>query len=369
MADDFDDAEPPLSEADLLSDGETLVEGEPLLDVDAPALPSEMVVPADAAGQRLDVFMARAFPTYSRVKLRLYITKGLVVVLGKGAGGKAPRPKGAKPSFVLHGGELLRIALPPLEREIPRAEDIPLSILYEDEHLVAVNKPPHMVVHPARGHWSGTLTSALQFHFDQLSSIAGPARPGIVHRLDRDTSGVILVAKTDRMHSGLGILFQERDMQKEYFAIVTGRIDRDSDLVDLPIGIHPYQRERMAVRHDHPTSREAQTVYHVQERFNGFTAVHVLPKTGRTHQIRVHLDAVGHPILCDRQYGGRGQLTWGDLLRDPADARLLLNRQALHAWRISFAHPVTGEQLKIEAPLPADIQATLAALRTTRPER
>lgn len=318
-------------------------------------------VPVEAAGQRVDWFLAKLFPTYSRVKLRHLITLCCVRVIENG------EERGTKPSRLLRGGETLKVTLPPLEREIPRAENIPLEILYEDDCLVAVNKPPNMVVHPARGHWSGTLTSALQHHFDQLSTIGGATRPGIVHRLDRDTSGVILIAKDDSAHSGLSVLFQERELQKEYFALTMGRIDRDNDRIDLPIGMHPYQREKMAVRHDHPTSRDAVSTYEVLERFAGFTAVKVLPKTGRTHQIRVHLDAIGHPILCDRQYGGRNLLTRGDLRRDPTDTEVLLDRQALHARRITFPHPKTGQELTVEAPLPADLLRTLAALRELRP--
>ena len=155
----------------------------------------------------------------------------------------------------------------------PHPEEIPLDILYEDEHIIAVNKPPGMVVHPARGHWSGTLASALSFHFRQLSSVGGPTRPGIVHRLDRDTSGVMVVAKTDPMHFALAAQFENRTTEKEYFAITAGVPDRDRDLIEQPIGMHPHQREKMAIRAGHTTSREATTFYEVLERFAGFAAV------------------------------------------------------------------------------------------------
>ena len=181
--------------------------------------------------------------------------------------------------------------LPEIPRQSPRPEDIPLDILYQDDELVVVNKPAGMVVHPARGHWSGTLAGALQFHFGPaLSSSGGPTRPGIVHRLDRDTSGVILVARTDRAHLKLAAQFQHRTIEKEYFAIVAGRPELDRDVIDRAIGVHPQQREKMAIFRDDAAGRTAQTFYQVRERFDGFAALEVLPKTGRTHQIRVHLE-------------------------------------------------------------------------------
>jgi 23S rRNA pseudouridine1911/1915/1917 synthase len=319
--------------------------------------PVELTVDAMEAGHRLDSFLARRFPDYSRVHLRRVITAGGVTVDGRGG----------KPAYRLKAGQGVSIVLPEIPREAPRPEDIPLDVLYQDEHVVVVNKPPGMVVHPARGHWSGTLASALQFHFGPtLSTTGGPSRPGIVHRLDRDTSGVILVARNDQSHAKLAKQFETRSIEKEYFAVVSGCPQRDRDLIDCPIGFHPHVREKMAIRRDQPESRPAQTFYEVLERFDGFAAVKLLPKTGRTHQIRVHLNHVGCPVLCDRQYGGRSQITRGEIRRDPADATVLLERQALHARRLRFAHPTTGEPLEIEAPLPADITAVLAELRGYR---
>ena len=234
---------------------------------------------------------------------------------------------------------------------------------------MVVNKPPGMVVHPARGHWSGTLAGALQFHFGpSLSSSGGPTRPGIVHRLDRDTSGVILVARTDQSHHKLAMQFQNRTIEKEYFAIVAGRPDLDRDFIDRSIGVHPQQREKMAILRDEPASRPAQTFYQVQERFDGFATVQVLPKTGRTHQIRVHLSHIGCPVLCDRQYGGRAQITRGEIRRDPHDGLVLLARQALHARRLRLVHPASGKPMEVEAPLPADLAGVLAELREYRRE-
>jgi 23S rRNA pseudouridine1911/1915/1917 synthase len=319
--------------------------------------PIELVVGQAEADQRLDTFLAIHFTDYSRGHLRRVIT----------AGGAQVDGRGSKPAYRLHPGQRVRIVLPEIPRQSPRPENIPLDILYEDDDLLAVNKPPGMVVHPARGHWSGTLASALQFHFGpSLSSSGGPTRPGIVHRLDRDTSGLILVARTDQSHHKLAMQFQNRTIEKEYFAIVAGQPDLDRDCIDRSIGVHPQQREKMAIRRDDPASRPAQTFYQVQERFDGFATVQVLPKTGRTHQIRVHLSHIGCPVLCDRQYGGRAQITRGEIRRDPQDGRVLLARQALHARRIRLIHPTSGKPIELEAPLPADLAGVLAELREYR---
>jgi 23S rRNA pseudouridine1911/1915/1917 synthase len=316
--------------------------------------PVELQVQPAEAGWRLDAFLAHHFTAYSRVHLRRVITAGGVQIDGRGG----------KPAYRLVPGQQVRVVLPEIPREAPRPENIPLDILYEDEHLAAVNKPPGMVVHPARGHWSGTLAGALQYHFGgTLSGSGGPTRPGIVHRLDRDTSGVILVARSDSAHYQLARQFAERTTEKEYFAIVCGSPERDRDSIDRPIGFHPRVREKMAIRRDDPSSRPASTFYEVVERFRGFAALKILPKTGRTHQIRVHLDHIGCPVLCDRQYGGRSQITRGELRGDPADALVLLSRQALHARRIKFRHPADGRVMEIEAPLPADLEAVLVELR------
>jgi 23S rRNA pseudouridine1911/1915/1917 synthase len=319
--------------------------------------PIALVVGLDHAGWRLDLFLARHFPSYSRVHLRRVIT----------AGGVRVGDRGGKPSYRLRAGERVSILLPDIPREAPQPENIPLEILYDDDWLAAINKPPGMVVHPARGHWSGTLASAVQFHFGgKLSTAGGPTRPGIVHRLDRDTSGVIVVAKNDQAHGNLATQFQDRLVEKEYFTIVAGVPHLDRDRIEEPIGFHPHEREKMAIRRDHPLSRAAETFYEVVERFDGFAAVRILPKTGRTHQIRVHLGHIGCPVLCDRQYGGRARLTRGEIRRDPGDMFVLLDRQALHARRLRISHPSTGKPLRLEAPLPGDLEAVLAELRRYR---
>ncbi len=332
--------------------------------------PVEFIVAESEAGQRLDVLLTVHFHDYSRGHLRRVIS----------AGGVNIDDHSGKPAYRVRAGQTVRIILPEIPRESPRPEAIALEILFEDEDLVVVNKPPGMVVHPARGHWSGTLAGALQYHFGpSLSSSGGPLRPGIVHRLDRDTSGVILVARHDQAHHQLAAQFESRSIEKEYFALVAGTPDMDSDLIDRSIAVHPVHREKMTTGYPRAgggtqEGRTAQTFYRVVERFRGFAAIRAMPKTGRTHQIRVHLAHIGLPVLCDRAYGHRAELTRGELSGDSADTTVLLNRQALHAQRLRFLHPRSGERMEIEAPLPADIAAVLAELRRfrsadTNPER
>jgi 23S rRNA pseudouridine1911/1915/1917 synthase len=322
------------------------------------ALPAEemaFVVAPSEAGWRLDAFLAFHLTNHSRVVLRRAICAGTVQVDGRRT----------KPAYRLMAGQRITLSVPETLRECPRPEAIPLEILYQDDWMAVVNKPPGMVVHPARGHWSGTLASAIQYHLGQLSSLYGPTRPGIVHRLDRDTSGLILVARTDQAHARLAGQFEARTVEKQYFALVSGEPNLDRDLIDRPIGVHPHQREKMAIRHG-GASRAAQSFYEVVERFDGFAAVEIHPKTGRTHQIRVHLSHIGCPVLCDRQYGGRAEITRGEIRRDPSDTLVLLDRQALHAHRIRVAHPQNGAMLEFEAPLPADIRGVLDELRLYR---
>ena len=283
----------------------------------------------------------------------------------------------AKPSLRLRTGNVVAVIELEFPREGPVPQAIPLEILHEDEAIVVVNKPAGMIVHPAKGHWEGTLAGALAHHFETLSGRGGRERPGIVHRLDRDTSGVIVVAKTDRAHDALAAQFKARRVEKQYLAIVVGVPDRDQDLVDEPIGDHPTQREKKAIRRGHTSGRDAVTLVEVVERFAGYALVRARPKTGRTHQIRLHLAHIGCPVLCDRLYGGRAQITELELIprersgqnspaSSPAEAEPLLARQALHAHRLQFAHPTSGATVQFEAPLPEDFEHTLAALRRWR---
>jgi len=324
-----------------------------------PASPGDLLeFTADEAdvGKRLDVFLTERLPAHSRVQLRRVIVGGGVKVDGQGR----------KVAFKLSAGEKVTVVLPEMPTAGAQPENIPLEVLYEDDHIIAVNKPPAMVVHPSRGHWSGTLASALAFHFDQLSTAGGPTRPGIVHRLDRDTSGVMVIAKQDPIHYALADQFEQRETEKEYFAIVVGEPDRDRDWISQPIGPHPYQREKMAIRPGHPDARDATTFYEVTERFDGFAVLKVLPKTGRTHQIRVHLAHLRHPVLCDRLYGGRAQITRGEIELRREDDAVLLSRQALHARRLKVRHPITRQPLEFEAPIPADLQGVVDLLRQFR---
>lgn len=323
----------------------------------------QLTVAEEEDGQRIDALLAKHLNSYSRVFLRKVVHEG---------GGRIDGET-VKPSFRVRTGHKIEVDLPPVPTDGPRPEAIPLSILFEDDHFVVVDKPPAMVVHPAKGHWQGTLTSALAHRFQELSDVGGPTRPGVVHRLDRDTSGVIVVAKSNSVHLALAAQFEARTVQKEYFAITLGKIGLDRDIIRVPIGPHPYQRDKMTVRTGHPQSRDAETWYEVQERFDGFTVVKLAPKTGRTHQIRVHLSHIGAPVLCDRLYAGHAQITRGQLARrllkkdppQPNDDEVVLARQALHARRLELNHPTSGERMVFESPLPPDIAGTLAALRQT----
>jgi 23S rRNA pseudouridine1911/1915/1917 synthase len=325
----------------------------------------EFVVPNDAAGQRLDVFLTGQIPGVSRVRIRRGIDTGTTLVDGIAE----------KASLRLEAGQRIEFTLPTPPAAGPEPEPIPLDLIYEDDEIAVVNKPPGMVVHPARGHWSGTLASALVHHFGQLSQHGGAIRPGIVHRLDRDTSGVMVIAKNDAAHMNLAEQFQNRTVEKEYLAIVLGSPDRDRDIIDFPIASHPSQREKMALLADHSTSRPAQTFYQVEERYRGFALVRCFPKTGRTHQIRLHLTTIRCPVLCDKLYGGRAKLTLEELRNmsrvknlaaDLQASHVVLDRQALHANILRIAHPTTGERLEFTAPLPADLESVLVLLRETQ---
>jgi len=296
----------------------------------------------------------------------------------------------ARASLKLRAGSLVSFIVPQPPRAGPAAEEIDLDFLYCDDAMAAVNKPPGMVVHPAKGNWQGTLAGALMWHLERrnerkddadsveadaaqpvggLSSVGGPTRPGIVHRLDRDTSGVIVVARSEEAHHKLAKQFENRTVEKTYLAITQGQPQFDRDEINLPIGIHPYQREKMTVRRDHSTSRDAVTRYEVIERFRGAALVQLSPKTGRTHQIRVHLAAIGCPVLCDALYSGRSVIepSFFDIKEvvgaavDP-DAPLI-RRQALHAASLALLHPITNERMVFAAPIPNDIERVLAVLR------
>jgi 23S rRNA pseudouridine1911/1915/1917 synthase len=270
---------------------------------------------------------------YSRARIQAWIKGGLVSVNG------AP----AKSSTMLRGGEKIEVSpadLPPLKAE---PEDAPIEILYEDASVIAVNKPAGLVVHAGAGAHSGTLVNRLVHHFKSLSQVGGELRPGIVHRLDRGTSGVILVARTDAAHRALAAQFSGRTTEKTYLALVEGRVNADSGRITKPIARDPSHRTRMTSRLEH--GRDALTDYRVLRRFEKFTYLEVRIGTGRTHQIRAHLAGIRHPVAGDKLYGAQ-----------------LTDRIFLHAWRVRFDSPATGERITVEAPLPEDLQRWLGAI-------
>ena len=329
-----------------------------------------LTVEPHETGWRLDIFLVHHFPQCSRTLIRNAIMNGGVQIIEE-----ETHLSNGKPGFRLKPGQTIHFTIPDIPREAPQPENIPLDIVYEDEYLAVINKPADMVVHPSRGHWDGTLVSALAFHFgNQLSNVRGSVRPGVVHRLDRDTTGAILIAKDDSIHGKLAMLFERRKIHKEYFAIVVGTPHLDRDMIDLPIGLHPKKKEKMRiVAMDDPEAKPAQTFYEVIQRYGRWATVRCFPKTGRTHQIRVHLAHIRHPILCDSNYGGGKIVTQEALLgktpfslsSDHVEGTVLLQRQALHAYRLSFVHPVTEQELAVIAPIPADMQAVIDCLETT----
>ncbi len=323
-------------------------------------LPVDIEARIKQEGMRLDQYLTLTFSDFSRSSIQRAITDGAVLV----------NDLPTKPSYKVRNGDRIRIHFPQPAHPLPQPEDIPLHILHEDDYLAVVNKPADMVVHPAKGHWSGTLVNAIAYRFNALSEVHGAYRAGIVHRLDRDTSGVILIAKEERTHRDLSAMFEKRRVFKEYAAITAGVLDRDSDYIEGRIKHHPTDRIKMFVTHDETdeSAKDASSYYEVIERFRGFTFCRVQPRTGRTHQIRVHLASIGCPVLADKVYGGRDAITLRDLAPEVAEAmdRQLLNRQALHAWRLRFKHPRLDQWLEFEAPLPDDFRSTLESLRSFR---
>ncbi|MBA2339358.1 MAG: RluA family pseudouridine synthase [Pyrinomonadaceae bacterium] len=297
------------------------------------------------AGVRLDAFLASRIAGASRARIKRFIQAGDVLV------GNLI----AKPAHKLRAGEIVEVeyaeAPPPLTDITP--ENIPIEIVYEDDDLAVVNKPANLVVHPGAGVASGTLANALAFHFQNLSPRSGLHRPGIVHRLDRNTSGLMVVAKTSAAHEKLAEEFAARRVFKSYVALVHGRVKEEAGRIDQPIGRDARHRTRMAVRREGNGGRHALSLYRVRARYNRFSLLDVEIKTGRTHQIRVHLAWLKHPVVGDEVYGaGRdGNLPDANLRRAVA----ALNRQFLHAEHLGFSHPRTNEQLAFTAPLPAEL--------------
>jgi len=313
----------------------------------------EFEVAGRHAGRRIDSYLAARFPDYSRTFVQALLREGHITVNG--------RP--VKPSYTPVAGDRVVAVVPARRHEEIRPEDIPVDVIYEDRWLVAVNKPPDLVVHPSKGHQTGTLVNALAHRFQQLSGLYGPLRPGIVHRLDRDTSGVILVIKDESVHERIARQFEHRQVSKEYVAVCEGRIELDGDLIDAPIGPSERRRDKMAVLED--GGKPAKTIYTVTERLGQFTVVRCSPLSGRTHQIRVHLQFIGHPIVADALYGLRDALYLSELTGEEhaPDEEPLIARQALHAHRLTIHHPALDEQMTFEAPLPEDMRRLMDALR------
>jgi 23S rRNA pseudouridine1911/1915/1917 synthase len=329
-----------------------------------------IAVPPEAAGQRLDHFVATQLEGVSRSRVQLLLDQGDVLVNGVRA----------KASLKLRGGEQIEITGEPHPAPLKAtAEDIPLDVVYEDAHLAVINKPAGMMVHAGAGQSDdvrsrGTLVNALLHRFKRLSSTGGDLRPGIVHRLDKDTSGLIIVAKNDASHAALGEQFSSRQISKTYIALVQGNVERPKGTITAALSRDPLRRTRMTVR-PAENSRSAVSHYEVVKRFANrfgkFSLVNVRIETGRTHQIRVHMASLGHPVVGDTLYGASGQLT--DQVasqaaqskaarRNSEPERLRLGRNFLHAARLEFAHPVNGKLLKLEAPLPLELQSFLARL-------
>lgn len=310
-------------------------------------------------GRRLDKYLSARFPQYTRSLIQRLAKAGSIQVGGQPA----------KSSYLIKHRDVITLDVPVVEEDRILPEDIPVDIIYEDDYVIVVNKPPDMVVHPAAGNMSGTLVNALLFHVhaQNLSPANGPMKAGIVHRLDRDTSGVILVIKDASIHNNIARQFSERTVNKEYLALVIGDVELDSDIIELPIGRQIGNRLKMAVRHDE--GKEASSVYEVLERFGDFTLVKVMPRTGRTHQIRIHLKAIGHSIVADADYSRRDCLYRSEILGEKSEPgeEPVLDRQALHAYRLEFYHPELKKRVSFQAELPEDMETVLKLLRQRGP--
>ena len=308
-----------------------------------------LTVGAEAAGARLDAFVARELRDISRTRIQRAIEDGDVLV----------NEHAAKSSYRVRAGDQIEIDLPEPPPVELRPEAIPLNVVYEDDDLIVVDKPAGLVVHPGAGQEAGTLANALVYHFNELSGAAGRIRPGIVHRIDKETSGLLMVAKNDAAHEKLSEQFRNREVFKLYVALVYGRVSDARGEIEARLGRSPHNRTRMAVLRG-GAGRAAHTLFEVAERYNEFTLLKVQIKTGRTHQIRVHLAHIGHPVVGDAVYGGGRD----NMVRDAAMKREVraLGRHFLHSAQLAFIHPRTGHRLEFSSPLPAELRHFLALL-------
>lgn len=300
----------------------------------------KITVPPEAAGVRIDKFLSDELSDCTRSYIQKLLGGGCVRCVGMTE---------LKPNYKTRSGDIITVEIPEIREIDVEAEEIPLEIVYEDEYMLVVNKPQGMVVHPAAGNYSGTLVNALLSHCgDKLSGINGERRPGILHRIDKDTSGLLLVAKTDIAHQGLAAQIKEHSLTRAYMALVHANIKEDSGTICAPIGRHPTERKKMAVTYKN--SREAVTHFSVLERFGRYTFIECVLETGRTHQIRVHMSTNGHPIVGDKTYGVKKE-------------EFSLAGQLLHAYKVGFVHPISGEYMEFCAPLPEYFDKVLKNLR------
>jgi 23S rRNA pseudouridine1911/1915/1917 synthase len=297
----------------------------------------QLIVPTEAARLRLDQFLARELPNFSRSRLQQLIRQKLVTL----------NAAFARPRDLVRAGDRIGVIEPPPEKIDNLPEPIPLDVLYEDHDLIVINKPAGIVVHPGAGQREHTLVNALLHHFPRLSGIGGKERPGIVHRLDKETSGCLVVAKTDAAHRGLSKQFEDRTVEKIYLALVAGKFRKLAGVIEEKIGRHPVHRKRMSISSQR--GREAKTEYRVVSGSEKVSLVECKLHSGRTHQIRVHLHHLGHPVLGDKVYG--------------AKTANVFPRQMLHAWKLAFEHPTTGERKRFNASVPRDFQDAVKLLQ------
>jgi 23S rRNA pseudouridine1911/1915/1917 synthase len=306
-------------------------------------------------GRRLDKYLHGRFPRLSRTLIQRLIKQGEITVNGKST----------KASYELATDDLVRLIIPPPEPLDVQPDDIPLDIVYEDDFMLALNKQTGVICHPARSSQTGTLANGLVHYSNHLSHGDDPFRPGIVHRLDKNTTGIMLVAKNDEAHWRLSLQFEQRTITKIYMAVVEGTPSLDGDVIDAPIGSHPMVKDRYMVpgmRHRPELLKKAVTRYEIVERYRRHALVRMFPKTGRTHQLRVHMSYIGHPIVGDTFYGGH-HLSEHDITGEGDESSLFVH-QALHARRITFRHPIKETEMTLEAPFPPSFERLLALLRT-----
>lgn len=294
---------------------------------------TKLTIPREQAGLRLDRALAQLLPAFSRARLQTLIRDGVVTV-----NGKIPRPRD-----LVQTGDMVELREPEIEKVDAQPEQISLDVIFEDDDLLVLNKPAGIVMHPGAGHAQHTLVNALLAHCQNLSGIGGKERPGIVHRLDKETSGALVVAKNDATHRDLSSQFAARTMTKIYLALVAGILRKSSGVIDKAIARHPVHRQRMSIARRQ--GRSAKTEYRVLRSGNDISLVECILHSGRTHQIRVHLHHLGHPVLGDKLYGGKRA---GDF-----------PRQMLHAWKLAFRHPRSGEEMSFEAPVPLDFATAM----------